>query len=128
MFEGFAATDHVQEARERWGDGDAYRESAARTAGYGEPQWREIRDEFDAIVAAFEALAAAGEPAGGEPARAVAQRHREHIARWFYDCPPALHRGLGELYASDARFARNFDRRRAGLAAFVRDAIAANAE
>ena len=37
MFEGFDPTEYEDEARERWGHTDAYRESARRTQAYGEP-------------------------------------------------------------------------------------------
>jgi hypothetical protein len=39
-----------------------------------------------------------------------------------------MHRHLGEMYVADARFARNYEQHAEGLAAYVRDAIAANAE
>ena len=38
-----------------------------------------------------------------------------------------MHLGLGEMYVADERFARNYERRAEGLAAYVRDAIAAGA-
>jgi MerR family transcriptional regulator, thiopeptide resistance regulator len=128
MFEGFDPTEYDQEVRERWGDTDAYRESARRTAGYGEPEWRQIREESEAVVADFAALLGAGEPAEGEAARAVAQRHRDQISRWFYDCPPQMHRGVAAMYISDPRFGANYERVATGLAQFVHDAIVANAE
>lgn len=57
----------------------------------------------------------------------LAEAHRAHLTRWCYDCPPAMHRGLGELYVTDARFTKTIDRHRSGLAAYLRDAILANA-
>jgi DNA-binding transcriptional MerR regulator len=127
MFDGFDPKAYEEEARERWGEGEAYRESAARVAGYGEREWREIRAEAEEIVRDFAALQKAGGDPAGDAARAVAERHRLHISRWFYGCPPPLHRGLGEMYLADERFARHYERHAPGLAAFVRDAIAANA-
>ncbi|WP_204048580.1 TipAS antibiotic-recognition domain-containing protein [Microbispora siamensis] len=29
----------------------------------------------------------------------VAERHRAHITRRFYDCTYEIHKGLGEVYA-----------------------------
>jgi len=95
MFEGFKATDYEDEARERWGDTNAYHESAARTAGYGEREWREIGTQSELITTDFAAALAAGEPATAESVRAIAERHRRHISEWFYACSPQLHRGLG---------------------------------
>lgn len=126
MFDGFDADQHVEEARERWGETDAFVESQRRMAAYGETEWRTIRREADTISQEFEALHAAGTDAGDEQPRAIAERHREHISRWFYDCSPELHRGLGDMYVADARFARNWNERSDGLAHYVRAAIHAN--
>jgi hypothetical protein len=58
----------------------------------------------------------------------LAEEHRQQISRWFYDCSSEIHRGLGEMYVADHRFTENIDRYAPGLAAYMRDAIAANAE
>ena len=128
MFEGFDPSEYEDEARERWGHTEAYRESARRTAEYGEREWQQIRAEFEEIVRSFAGLLAAGQPATGEAARAVAERHRRHITRWFYPCSPGMHRGLAEMYISDERFKQNYERQAAGLAAYVHDATNANAD
>lgn len=128
MFEGFDPAQYEDEVRERWGHTEAYRESTRRAAAYGEPEWSAIRAEADEITRSFAALQAAGEPADGERARAVAERHRQHISRWFYECPPAMHRGLGQMLADDQRFASKYELVAPGLAAYVRDAMVANAE
>jgi MerR family transcriptional regulator, thiopeptide resistance regulator len=128
MFEGFDPHQYADEARERWGDTDVYKQSARRSAGYGEGEWAEIKRESAEIEEELAALLRAGAPADGEAACSAAQRHRAHISRWFYDCPPAMHAGLGEMYVADARFSAHYDAREPGLAGYVRDAIAANAE
>jgi MerR family transcriptional regulator, thiopeptide resistance regulator len=128
MFEGFDHAVYDEEARERWGHTHAYRESARRTAGYGEEEWGAIRSESEEIVRAFASLLRSGKPATGADARAVVQRHREHISGWFYRCSAALHGALGEMYVADERFARGYERQLEGLAAYIGDAIAANAE
>ncbi len=127
MFEGFDHGDYADEARARWGNTDSYRESARRAAGYGEEDWQAIQAEAQAIVGEFADLMRAGELASGERARGVAERHRQHISRWFYPCPPDRHRALGEMYVADPRFAANYDLVADGLAAYVHDAITANA-
>jgi hypothetical protein len=76
----------------------------------------------------FAQLMAADEPATGEPARAVAERHRQQISRRFYPCSPTMHCGLAEMYISDQRFTDNYERIAQGLAQYVHDAILANAE
>jgi hypothetical protein len=58
----------------------------------------------------------------------AAEAHRTNISRWFYDCDHAIHRGLADMYVADPRFTASYDRRAPGLAAFVHDAIHANAD
>jgi DNA-binding transcriptional MerR regulator len=128
MFEGFDPSEYEDEARQRWGNTDAYMESARRTAGYGDADWAEIKSQTEAIHADFAELMHAGEPADGEAARAVAERHRSHISAWFYDCSDPVHRGLAEMYIADQRFTANYERVAPGLARYVHDAIVANAE
>jgi MerR family transcriptional regulator, thiopeptide resistance regulator len=128
MFEGFDPTEYEDEVRERWGHTEAYRESTRRAASYGDTEWSAIKAEADEIMRAFASAYETGEPADGERARSIAERHRQHISRWFYECPPAMHRGLGQMLAADERFARNYEQLASGLAAYVRDAMAANAQ
>ena len=128
MFDGFDASEYEDEARERWGHTEAYQESARRTREYGEAEWNEIRREASEIVDGLSALMRAGEPADGAAARTLAERHREHLSRWFYPCSPQMHRGLGEMYVADDRFAQVYEREAPGLAAYFHDAILANAQ
>ena len=51
----------------------------------------------------------------------VAERHRQHIGRWFYDCSYDMHRGLGDMYVADPRFTATYDDVAPGLAVFVRE-------
>src|SRR5690348_538997 len=78
MFEGFDPSEYEEEARERWGHTEAYRESARRTAQYGEAEWEEIRAEAEAITRGLVAVMRRGDPADGPAARALAERHRVH--------------------------------------------------
>ena len=128
MFEGFDASEYEDEARERWGHTEAYRETARRAHAYGEAEWNEIRGESEEIVRELTRLMRAGEPADGPKARSLAERHREHISRWFYPCSPQMHRGLGEMYVADERFTRTYDGEAPGLAGYFHDAIVANAD
>jgi DNA-binding transcriptional MerR regulator len=127
VFGDFDPAQHEEEAKQRWGDTDAYRESARRTAGYRKADWQQMGREAEEINGAFIALMDAGVPPDAPEARAAAERHRSHISRWFYECTPQIHRGLGEMYVADPRFTANIDRARPGLAQYMSQAIAANA-
>lgn len=127
MFDGFDPAEYEDEARERWGHTEAYRESRRRAASYGPDEWRDIHKEVGGIERAFAELMQAGEPATGDAARALAERHRAHISRWFYACSAQIHRGLAAMYIADERFAKHYERRAAGLAGYVHGAILASA-
>lgn len=126
MFDGFECSQYEDEARERWGHTDAYKESARRVASYGAGQWREIKAQAQEIERLFAELKRSGQPADSDRARDAAERARVHIDRWFYPCSCEMHRALGEMYVADPRFAANYEKVEPGLSAYVRDAIAAN--
>jgi len=89
-------------------------------------------ERFDgepATGSAVEGLAAAmraGVPADSAQAMDLAEQHRQHITRWFYDCNYEIHSGLGEMYVADPRFTSHYDASAPGLAVYLRDAILAN--
>lgn len=131
QFEIFGTTkfgdEYADEAKERWGDTEAWRESQRRAATYTKDDWVAIKAETDANVAGFVAAISAGEPADGERARQLAEDHRQQICRWFYDCSPDMHAGIGELYVSDPRWIAEWEGTAPGFSQYVRDAIVANA-
>lgn len=127
VFGDFDPTEHEAEAKERWGNTDAYRESTKRAKGYKKEDWKKIKAEGDEINAAFVEAAAAGLPASDPKAVAIAERARLHIDRWFYPCSKEMHANLGRMYVEDPRFAATYEKMRPGLAVYVRDAILANA-
>jgi DNA-binding transcriptional MerR regulator len=131
IFEIFGAEDPTQyadEAEQRWGDTDAYRQSQRRTAQYTKDDWQRIKAEADANVDRFAAALRSGAPANSQEAMDAAEEHRQHITHWFYDCGYEIHRGLGDMYVTDERFTDNYDEKTPGLAQYVRDAIYANAD
>jgi DNA-binding transcriptional MerR regulator len=131
MFEVFGDFDpakYEDEVRERWGNTEAYKESARRTKRYNKKDWEQIKAEGEQIERELAAQLEAGRVPTDPAVMAVAERHRAYIERWFYPCSHELHRGLGELYVSDTRFTEHFEKVRPGLAQFTRDAFQANAE
>jgi DNA-binding transcriptional MerR regulator len=121
--------DYQDEARQRWGETDAWKQSEQRTRKYTKPDWEHIKAEADQLRDAFLTAFRAGQAPTSDAAMDTAEAHRLHITRRFYQCSPAMHRQLGDLYVSDARFTASYDDSLAapGLAGYVREAIYANA-
>ena len=125
--DGFS-DEHQQEAQERWGDTDAWRQSASRTKRYTAADWAQVKAEMEAVNAAFVRALQAGEPATSVAAMDAAEAHRLHIHERFYDLSHDFHRGLADMYVSDPRFTKTYDDLAPGLAAYVKEAIHANAD
>lgn len=128
VFGDFDPAEHEPETERRWGDTEAYRESHRRASKYGKAEWLQLKAEAEQINARLAGALANGVPAGASEAMDLAEQHRQHISRWFYDCTYAIHRGLGEMYVADPRFSRHYDVVAPGLSAYLRDAINANAD
>ncbi len=128
IFGDFDPAEHEDEVRERWGDTDAYRQSRERTEKYTKADWKAMQAEADGLNDRFTAALNAGSPATGDVAMALAEAHRQHIGRWYYECPYEMHRCLGAMYIDDPRFTANIDKTTPGLAAYMRNAIIANAD
>lgn len=120
-------TQHAAEARERWGDTDAWAQSHARTSTYGKQDWLEVKAEVEDLERRFAAALAAGQPADGQVARDLAEEHRQHITGRFYDCSLEMHASLADLYVDDERFRAHYEAVAPGLAQYVHDAVHANA-
>ncbi len=125
--ENWPGDDYAAEAEERWGETDAWKQSQARTSQYTKEQWTQIKAEMDDVNRRFVEALVAGEPADGHVAMDLAETAREHITRWFYDCPPEMHAGLAEMYVADERFRDGYEKQHEGLAQYVHDAVVANA-
>ena len=120
-------TEHAEEAQQRWGETDAYRQSHQRTSRYTKADWEAAKADAESAVLMFVAAMAAGLPADSEDAMAAAEAHRASITRWYYDCSYDMQTGLAAMYLADERFKQHYENYAVGLAQYVHDAIYANA-
>ncbi len=127
VFGEFRPEDYAEEAEQRWGDTEVYKESQRRVSSYNKEDWQRLKTEEEEIRTRLAAAFKAGLAPDSEEAMAAAEAHRQHISRWFYECSYEIHRGLTEMYVSDERFRSNYDTQVPGLAAFIKDAAHANA-
>ncbi|MFF7032189.1 MerR family transcriptional regulator [Streptomyces albidoflavus] len=127
VFEGYDPDQYADEARQRWGHTDAYRESQRRTASYTKADWQRLKDEFDALHARVAELLAQGVPADAPEAMDAAEQHRRFIDGAHYPCDARMHTCLADMYVADPRFTATYEAIRPGLAQYLHDAIHANA-
>jgi DNA-binding transcriptional MerR regulator len=125
LFDGFDPAEYEEEVQERWGETDAYKQSAARTKAYGKADWEQIKAEMDANTNAFIALMDAAVPADSLEAMALAEEHRAHISKWFYELPVEFYANMASIWVNDPRFTKNIDKPRPGLAAYKYAAVQA---
>lgn len=119
--------DYETEAEQRWGDTPAWQQSQARTARFSKQDWLQVKASGDELDRRLAAEMTAGSAPSSPAAMDLAEEHHRSI-EVFYDCPYALHRGLGDMYVSDERFTSHYDELAPGLAQWLRDAIHANAD
>ena len=126
VFGTFDPDAHEAEARERWGDSDAWRQSRDQASRYTKADWQRIKTEMADLSARMATTMRVGEPATGPLGRRLAEEHRQQITTYFYDCSHEIHRGLAELYVTDERFTASIDEAGEGLSTWLHDAIIAN--
>jgi len=113
---------YAEEAKARWGNTDAYRESTKRAAKWTEADKKRMEAESGEIFSGFAALV------GTDPAdarvKALVTRWKAFISESYYDCTDEILAGLGQMYVADERFMKNIDKFGAGTAKLMSDAIA----
>ncbi|MBN2847187.1 MAG: MerR family transcriptional regulator [Coriobacteriia bacterium] len=127
VFGDFDPAEYADEVKERWGESDAYRESARRTARYTKADWARFKAESEQIGTDTAALMDAGVPANDPRAMDLAEQARLQIDRWFYPCSHEMHVNLAQMYIADPRFTATYEKIHEGMARYWHDAIVANA-
>jgi DNA-binding transcriptional MerR regulator len=127
VFGDFDPDARAAEVEERWGQTDAYRETARRASRYTKADWQRIKAEGQRAIEQVVAAMQSGRPADSPEAMAGAEGHRRQIHDNFYDCSNEMHVGLAEMYLADPRFTATYEKIAPGLAQYLHDAILANA-
>ena len=113
------------EARQRWGNTDAYREHAERTKNYSKTKWNELAGEMNEIFAEFALCMKNGETPDSAEVQNLVKALQDHITGNYYPCTNEILAGLGQMYAADERFRSSIDGNGDGTARFVSEAIEA---
>ena len=111
------------EARERWGNTDAYCEHEQKTKNYTKEKWAEANGGLMAIFAELAACRDSGVSADSAEAQVLVAKLQAHITENYYTCTDEILAGLGKMYVADERFKRNIDKYGDGTTEFVAEGI-----
>ncbi len=111
------------EAKQRWGETNAYKQHAEKTRDYSKDQWNDLTAGMDAIFAEFAQCMASGQLPQSDVAQALVKQLQDFITANYYTCTKQILAGLGQMYVADERFKNNMDQHGEGTAAFVSKAI-----
>ena len=122
LFEGFNETKYEEEARRRWGHTSQYAESQRKWVSYSNEQKQNIKEEGGRLALKMVTNNPAAKPDDPDVQSAIAENYA-YINKYFYTCEVEFMRNLSDMWVQDERFAINYERIRAGGAAFVREAV-----
>ena len=112
--------ENMAEAKSRWGDSDAYKQSMQKVSKWTKADYERIKKEGEAFTK--ELANAMDKDIKSSEVQALIEKHHEGI-EYFYTCPPQMYRGLADMYVNDPRFTKYYDKHKPGLAKWVREAI-----
>ena len=118
-----ARKQYEVEAKQRWGDTDAYKESQAKTSGYSKDKWNDILTGMNDVFAEFAECKNCGGRADSDTAQRLVKKLQDYITANFYHCTNNILAGLGQMYVCDERFKNNIDSHGEGTAEFVSEAV-----
>ena len=113
------AQAYAEEARQRW-DPKLVDETNVKVKKWSKEKWAAVNKELDGILLQLASLM--GTPVRDKRVQALVARHHAYLNN-FYEVKPNMYRGLGKLYIEDPRFTAYFEKYRAGLAAYLSEAI-----
>ena len=111
------------EVKQRFGDTDAYKEHAEKTANYTADKWQEVNDGLMSVLAKFVECEQNGYTADSDRAQELVKELQDYITENYYTCTKEILAGLGQMYVADERFKTNIDKRTSGTAEFISEAI-----
>ena len=118
-----ARKQYEVEAKQRWGETDAYKEHQEKTADYSKDKWQEVNEGLMTIFAKFAECMKNGHTADSDDVQALVKELQNYITENYYTCTKEILAGLGLMYVADERFKTNIDKNGNGTTEFVSKAI-----
>jgi len=123
IFQGFDPALFEDEVKEKWGETQAYKTSRNRTKSYSAEDWAQIKSEEAAIWQEAAKALTENQSPHADGSGKLAERHRQHIDRWFYSTTEESYANLAALWESDERFTANIDKYGDGLTVWFSEAV-----
>jgi DNA-binding transcriptional MerR regulator len=123
LYEGFSKEEseaYAKEAKERWGNTEAYKQSQERYGKMTDDEKRAIQEAGDLLLK--EIVLNMDKGADSDEVQALIARHYDGL-RAFYEPGLEMYRGLGSMYVDDSRFAAFFEKYHPDLPMFMRGAM-----
>jgi DNA-binding transcriptional MerR regulator len=123
IFTGFSnkkIEQYKKEAKKRWGNTEAFKQSEKRIDGWSKAGFQKIKKEGEDIVIEISQLMSHG--AESQLVQEKIETYHKHINR-FYDCDKEMFLSLGKMYSADERFSQYYNKVKSGLARFMTEAI-----
>lgn len=115
--------NHEEEILERWGGTPVYEEYKEKTKTYTKGRWAAANLFMGVVFEEFSECLLAGREPGSVEAQELVAKLQSTITSFYYTCTDEILAGLGKMYVADERFKKNIDKKCAGTAAFVAEAI-----
>jgi len=122
---------YAEEVEQRWSDTEAWQQSRERMSKYRKDDLLRMQAETGEWVQRLRTLMQAGASPRSEEAMDLAEEHRRHLDRWWFDCDHGFHTQMTELLVTEPEqldFLVRPEQQLPGMGKFIRDAATANAE
>ena len=114
---------YESEAKERWGETQAYKEYEKKAKEYDDDKISNLADGMNEIMKEFAQLMKHGEEPSSDEAQSLSRKLQAYITENFYTCTKEILFCLGQMYTGDERFKANIDKHGEGTAEFIKRAI-----
>ena len=114
--------EYKEEAKRRWGDTDAWKQSQERTKHWTKADYDRIAKEGAQWTEKMAQVMTEGNAIDSPVVQEMIDQHYNGL-RTFYEPNYEMYKGLGQLYVDDPRFTAFYEKFAVGLAVFMRDAM-----
>lgn len=125
LYGNFTKTEmdkYAEEAKKRWGDTDAYKQSQERVKKMGKAGLAKVIKEAGELTQEIVAAMTIGRNPKNKEVQELIARHYAGL-RAFYEPNLKMYRGMAKMYVDDPRFKANYENVATGLAEFMRDGM-----